>query len=337
VKVLLVTPSPPEVFRGNAATVGRYREGLQRRGHLCEVFGYTSEGGLKQSLQGTVRRFRPDIVHAHDACRAGIELLGLRLPWVVSMTGEDFHHDMVDSERGPVVCETFRRAHRVLVPSEPAARAMEERVPDAIGRIDLVPRSACRLATDGTDLRRSLGIPRSRFLILLPGGLRPIKGQHRALSLVPMLRQRGIDAEMVIVGPEQDRVYAAELIRQANAETGVRVLPPLSWERMGAAYSDADVVLSTSLHEGMSITILEAGALGRPVIASRVVGNEELVRHKDTGLLFEDEESLTKHVLAVARNRSAAGALGLRMREDFRRRFAVENEIDQLLSSYAAA
>lgn len=336
-KVLLLTPSPQDVFRGSDATVRRYRAGLQRRGHLCEVFGGTQDGGLKQSLEGVIGRFRPDIVHAHHASRTAIGLLGLQTPWVVSVAGEDLHRDMVDDDGGALVCEVFRRAHRVLVPLPDSARLLEERVPETIGKLDLVPRSAEALPTDGTDLRRSLGISRSRFLILLPGGIRAIKGQHRAISLVTALRQSGIDAEMIIIGPAQDADYAADLERLVAEEPGVRLLPSLSRERMGAAYADADVVLSTSLGEAMSPCLLEAGALGRPVVASACAGNAELIRHKDTGLLFDDEEQMTKQVLALARNRSAAGALGLRLREDLRQRFSAEHELDCLLSAYAAA
>lgn len=336
-KILLLTPSPANLFLGSAATVGRYREGLQRRGHLCEVFGSTGEGGLKQSLEGTIGRFRPDIVHAHDAARMGIQLLGLRIPWVVSVSGEDLHRDMLEDETGSLVCEVFRRANRILVPSESTNDLLEERVPEVVGSIDVVPRAVTPLSTSGTDLRRSLGIPRKRFLVLLPGGLRPIKAQHRAMSLVRVLRASGVDAEMIMVGPEQDPGYAAELKMVANSEPGVRILPALSWDRMGAAYMDADVVLNTSLDEGMSPVILEAGILGRPVVASDVMGNRDLVRHKETGLLFEDEEVMTKNVLALSRNRSAAGALGVRIREDFVRRFDPEREIDLLLSAYAAA
>ena len=72
-------------------------------------------------------------------------------------------------------------------------------------------------------------------------------------------------------------------------------------------------------------------------MASDVPENRELVRHKETGLLFSDEEGMARAVLAVHRKRSAAGALGVRMREDFRRRFDPEKEIDGLLSAYAAA
>jgi glycosyltransferase involved in cell wall biosynthesis len=337
VKVLLLTPAPTSLHLGGFATITRWRDGLQARGHLCEVFGSTDEGGLKQSLEGTLGRFKPDLVHAHDAARTGHLLLGLRTPWVVSLSGEDLHHDMLDEHRGALVCEVVRRAHRVLAPSPAAAREVEERVPDAVGKIDVVPRSARRLATNGTDLRLSLGIPRQRFLVFLPGGLRPIKGQHRAVAVVGILRAAGADVEMIIAGPDQDATYATDLRALCQQQAGVRVLPTLAADRMGAAYLDADVVLNTSLSEGAAPTILEAGLLGRPIVASAVSGNQELIRHRETGLLFESEEDMAKQILALWRNRSAAGALGVRVREDFQRRFDGERELGALLSAYAAA
>jgi glycosyltransferase involved in cell wall biosynthesis len=332
-----MTPAPTHLHLGGMATVSRFREGLQRSGHLCELFGSTTEGGLKQSLEGTIGRFKPDLVHAHDALRTGVHLLGLLTPWIVSLSGEDLHHDMVDEARGTIVCEVVRRASRVLVPNEAAGMLLESRVAEAVGKIDVVPRAAVRLPTNGTDLRRSLGIPRHRFLIFLPGGLRPIKGQHRAMSMVSVVRSAGADVEMILAGPDQDPAYAAEVRALCQQQTGVRVLPPLAHDRMGAAYIDADVVLNTSFSEGAAPTILEAGILGRPVIAADVAGNRELIRHNETGLLFANEGDMAKQVLALYRNRSAAGALGVRIREDFQRRFSSDREISALLSAYAAA
>jgi len=73
------------------------------------------------------------------------------------------------------------------------------------------------------------------------------------------------------------------------------------------------------------------------VVASDVAGNRELIRHKETGLLFCGAEELAKQLLALRRNRSAAGVLGVRIREDFARRFGLDAEVGALLSSYAAA
>ncbi len=336
-KVLLLTPAPKELHRGPAATVARYRDGLQRYGHLCETFGDAAEGGIKQSLEGTIGRFKPDLVHAHDAYRCGVQLLGLRMPWVISVSGEDIYSDRLRGPLAPLVAEVFRRTHRVLVPSEAISQILEREVPETVGKIDVVPRSAEALGTEGTDLRRSLGIPRHRALVLLPGGLRPVKRQHTALGLIDTLRQAQVDAEMIIVGPEQDPDYVRELQAEAEKHAGVRILPALGRERMGAAYTDADVVLNTSEHEGMSPTILEAGMLGRPVVAAKNDGNAGLIRHKETGLLYDGADELAKCTIALLRNRSAAGAIGVRLREDLRRRFTGEQEIARLLSSYAAA
>src|SRR5262245_47536212 len=121
------------MYRGRAATVQRYRAGLQRRGHLCEVFGQTEDGGIKQSLEGTIGRYKPDIVHAHDAARTGVGLLGLRVSWVVSLAGDDVHQDMLDEQRGPLVCEVLRRARRVLVPSASAGARLEKQIADLVG------------------------------------------------------------------------------------------------------------------------------------------------------------------------------------------------------------
>ena len=72
-------------------------------------------------------------------------------------------------------------------------------------------------------------------------------------------------------------------------------------------------------------------------VASDVPGNRDIIRHNETGLLFGDDTTMAKGILALYRNRSAAGALGVRIREDFKRRFDTELEIDALLSAYAAA
>jgi glycosyltransferase involved in cell wall biosynthesis len=53
------------------------------------------------------------------------------------------------------------------------------------------------------------------------------------------------------------------------------------------AYQCAQVFLNPSLYEGMPNTVLEAMACGLPVIASRVIGNDEVVEHDATGLLFD--------------------------------------------------
>jgi glycosyltransferase involved in cell wall biosynthesis len=102
---------------------------------------------------------------------------------------------------------------------------------------------------------------------------------------------------------------------------------------------DADVVLNTSFSEGAAPTLLEAGrcSVGRSSLGGRARQPANSIRHKETGLLFANEEHMAQQILALCRNRSAAGALGVRVREDFQRRFGADRELGALLSAYAAA
>lgn len=69
-----------------------------------------------------------------------------------------------------------------------------------------------------------------------------------------------------------------------------------------------DVIVVPSLNETFGITILEAFALYKPVVASEVGGIPELVKHMETGLLFpaKDAEALAERLLYLYNNRSEA-------------------------------
>ena len=57
--------------------------------------------------------------------------------------------------------------------------------------------------------------------------------------------------------------------------------------RLREIYRSADCLVNPSLYEGMPNVVLEAMACGLPVIASRVPGNDAVVRHGETGWLFD--------------------------------------------------
>jgi hypothetical protein len=62
---------------------------------------------------------------------------------------------------------------------------------------------------------------------------------------------------------------------------------------------EIDVYLHTSLWEGMPIAILEAMALGKPIVATDVVGNRDAVVHSKTGFLCSSHEELTDALLRL--------------------------------------
>jgi len=172
--------------------------------------------------------------------------------------------------------------------------------------------ASAAIAEDAPDL------PTGRPLVVFAGRLEPIKG----VETIVRAAQRLPDVTVAVVG---DGPLAAELRELAN-ELGVadrvaflgRVpsVPPI--------LAAADVVVLPSFSEGMPLVVLEALALARPVVASRVGGIPEVVEDGVTGLLVEpgDPEELAVAIErlvkdpALARSLAEAGARIARERYD---------------------
>ena len=77
-------------------------------------------------------------------------------------------------------------------------------------------------------------------------------------------------------------------------------------------YQKSHCFVNPSLYEGMPNSILEAMACGLPVVATRVPGNDELVVHGETGLLFElnKQNHLGDSLLSLINDRDIASRMG---------------------------
>lgn len=83
-------------------------------------------------------------------------------------------------------------------------------------------------------------------------------------------------------------------------------------EQLKQYYQQAYCFLNPSFYEGMPNTVLEAMACGLPVIASRIIGNEEVVRHGETGFLFDlnSPESFQNIAVQLLENETLARNMG---------------------------
>jgi len=109
-------------------------------------------------------------------------------------------------------------------------------------------------------------------------------------------------------------------------------------DRLRDHFHHADCFILPSLYEGMPNVVLEAMACGLPVIASRVIGNEELVRDGITGFLFslKDPGELHRALVAVLERREMTNLMGMTARAHVEKSFSwqrVSMEYLQLLRS----
>jgi glycosyltransferase involved in cell wall biosynthesis len=191
-----------------------------------------------------------------------------------------------------------------------------------------------RLARLARDWRLPDGAP----TVVLPGRLTAWKGQSVLLSAVARLSRR--DVCCVLVGSDQGRRrYSVQLVRQAE-RLGIapRVRLVGNCDDMPAALMLSDVVVHASVQpEAFGRVVIEAQAMGRPVIAADLGGPVETVRHGETGWRVPPGDAAA---LAAAIDQALAlpdverDALGRRARQAVQRGYSVRAMQEATLDVY---
>jgi glycosyltransferase involved in cell wall biosynthesis len=97
-----------------------------------------------------------------------------------------------------------------------------------------------------------------------------------------------------------------------------------------------DVFVLSSFSEGLSLTLLEAAAMGLPVVATRVGGNPEVVQHEQTGLLVPSDvpEAMASALARLLQDPSERLRLGNQGRESYREHFTLSAMLRQYTTLY---
>jgi len=197
-------------------------------------------------------------------------------------------------------------------------------------------------ASEGARLRARLGIPQGRIVAGIVGRLQPTKGQDRLLRVVAKLRRRGHDVHALVVGGDPFHLsadYGPYLHRLAD-ELGLSGAVTFTGQVPDAStyMSAMDVLVNASQAEPFGIVLLEAMALGVPVVAFDVAGPAEIVESGHTGLLVPggNETLLADAVERLIEDAGLRGRLAAAGRQRFASRFTADRMVDDLQVRLAA-
>jgi glycosyltransferase involved in cell wall biosynthesis len=129
--------------------------------------------------------------------------------------------------------------------------------------------------------------PNDRFSILSVGRLHPVKNHGFLLLACRELKSKGVRLRCVIVGEGAERGKLECLVRELDLENEVLLKGAIPRETLPQFYAEANVVVLTSHTEGVPVTLMEAMAMGRVVLAPQITGVPELVRDGQTGFLYQ--------------------------------------------------
>jgi colanic acid/amylovoran biosynthesis glycosyltransferase len=126
-----------------------------------------------------------------------------------------------------------------------------------------------------------------QFSILSVGRLHKIKNHGFLVLACRALKARGLKFKCMIAGEGEEHGTLNELVRTLGLEEEVTLLGHIPRTKLPELYGKADVVVLTSRSEGIPVTLMEAMAMERVVLAPEITGIPELVVPGKTGLLYE--------------------------------------------------
>jgi glycosyltransferase involved in cell wall biosynthesis len=306
-------------------------------------------------LAGLIRRERPQILHTHTAKagtvgRVAALLAGSARPPIVVHT---FHGHVLRGYFGPLRSRFFRALERRLAQGSTALVAVSPQVRDDLVKLGVAPREKFAVVRLGIELeqrvgsadgraetRRYLGIPDGRFAVGWVGRMTAVKRGDDVLEGFKLLRDRGVDATLCLVGDGPDRPH---LERRAHELGIVRDTLFLGYqEDVAPLYAAFDALVLPSGNEGTPVSVIEALAAGRPVVATRVGGVPDVVRDDEDGFLVDAgaTDELAERLSRLAADPALRERLAAAGRARVLPRYAVGrlvDDIDRLYRSLLAS
>lgn len=288
-KILIVLPPNQLPPGGNWTYSGRLQKGLQSHG--IEIIRKPLDQVHEVDYAGV------DLIHSYNVYATGrhIAPVAKRIgkPLVLTVTGTDVNEHLGKPETSPSMGEAVDYASRVIFLTEQARQNFT----------GVYLSAACKshVINPGVDLpaglnktREDFGFSREEFIFLLVAGIRPVKRPLDAFEPLAALHEQFPHVRFLLAGPKLDDKTYAEMKQVFASSDFASYLGPVLYEQISDLYRASDVVMNTSSSEGLSHVLLEAMSLGKPILASNVPGNRDLIQDGKNGFLYQDHNEFVE-------------------------------------------
>ncbi|HEX4680954.1 MAG TPA: glycosyltransferase [Gaiellaceae bacterium] len=291
-RILLVSqmyPGPADPDLGSF--VAQMERALEERGHEIDLAVLDRRAGGKLRFLELRRRVRaaprPDVVWAHFLVPAGLIASKVRAPLVVTAHGRDVRNIGAIPGVAHFTRDVVRHASTVIAVSEYLRHELEERLPEACGKTEVV--------NSGVDLDRFRPVEPAERLespaFVHVGSLTERKNVVRLADAFALFGR----GSLTFVGD-------GPLRAQLEGRNGVRIVGRVAHDEVPRWLSAADIVCGPALVEPFGQSLLEAMACERSVVATRIGGPPEFVTD-EAGVLVDplDTEELTRALEVASR------------------------------------
>ena len=255
-----------------------------------------------------------DLIHAHefDANVQGTFVAALSgVPLVATVHGKNYFWEKL---RRRLAYQWVSRNATMVAVSENLKQFIVEKVGVDSGHVKVVYNGVDLLPhcgpADIDQCRKELDLPTGDQIVGVVGNLYPVKGHQYLIAAIPAVLAKCPNTTFIFAGRGQLEGELKEQAHQLGVAQKVRFLGLRQDIPRILAVLHAFVL--PSLSEGLSLAILEAMVAGKPVIATDVGGNPELVEDSETGYLVpsQNSQALADRLISLLMNRDRALQFG---------------------------
>jgi glycosyltransferase involved in cell wall biosynthesis len=331
-----------------ALSAGSAVRKLQRHGFDVTVLDEPDDDRAVRALTAHLTLVQPDVIHTHmyradvvgTRAALALEERGLRRPYLVSTV----HSSRVRSHEDR---ELLRRLTPEMDQLIAVSKSIERKIAD-----EHRTGAPVRLIYNGVDLQRydhqgpcatlrhDYGMESGSKVVGVVARLEPEKGHQTLIEAWPHVLREVPDAYLLIVGEGSRRDFleqwaAAHRVAHRVVFTGRR-------DDIPAVTASLDVAVLPSWREAPGLSILEAMAMSRPVVASDVGGIPEMIEDGVTGLLVEHDNpvALADAIVRLLKDRAYAATIAKAGHDLVHDRFCIElmvKAIEQIYDDGARA
>jgi colanic acid/amylovoran biosynthesis glycosyltransferase len=174
------------------------------------------------------------------------------------------------------------------------------------------------------------------FSILCVGRLTPAKGQRVLIEACRLMRDKGRDFRLVMVGAGPDENDLKALVNESGMQELVEFTGPLNQDQVIACYAEADAFALPSFAEGIPVVLMEAMASAVPCVTTRITGIPELIRDGIDGLLVtpSDAAELAEALMALMDDPELRKDLAREGREKVLAEYHLNHNVDRLAETF---
>ena len=295
-----------------------------------------------------LRRERPGVIHAHLAFPSAFIAISAKLfniPIICTSHGGDIQVDSdigYGERRNKIIAKLTKLAlkcsslHTVLnkpmIKDAIEAGSHPSKIIVVYNGINLDK----MLSSGGTDILQRYRITKDDFIVLYLGRFHPKKCPGDLVKAFPKVIEKVPNAKLIFAGKGEEEMKLKELVSNLGLKDKVIFAGFVSEDEKWDLLKRCDIFVLPSVVEGHPITVIEAMACSKPVIATNLGPFPEIIKNGKTGLLVpvHSLDELADAITELALDKDKRKEMGKMARKDIEERFDINKIADDYLRIY---